>query len=128
MILYHYTSKASFDAIIRTEKIQPSDPWTTMDSSYGRGWYFTDMAPDKCNAWTVAHCWRSISAFSKVEFYLKFDIPEDLLKKCREHVYMTNAWNNRIKYLEGKETPKCSKGPCFMCDVISKVKSFLGLS
>ena len=126
MILYHYTSKKSFDDILRTNSIIPSDPWTTMDASYGRGWYFTELPPDKCDAWTIAHCWRSVSVFSKVESYLKFDIPDDILKHCRDHVYMINGWDNRIKYIEGKETPKCSKAPCALCDVVSKVKKYFG--
>ncbi|MFC1461123.1 HYD1 signature containing ADP-ribosyltransferase family protein [Verrucomicrobiota bacterium] len=127
MILYHYTSKASFDDILRTTKILPSKPWTTMDTSYGHGWYFTDLPPDKCDAWTVAYCWRSVSVFSKVECYLKFEIPDGILKHCRDHVYMINTWDNQIKYIEGKETTKCSKGPCIVCDVIGKVKQFFGL-
>ncbi len=128
MILYHYTSKEAYDAIMRTNELEKSDPWTTMDASYGQGWYFTDLAPDKCDAWTVAYCWRSISVFSKVKYYLKFDIPDSILEHCRDHVYMINAWHNDIKYLEGKETPKCGKGSCLVCDVIGKVKKFLGLN
>lgn len=124
MILYHYTSRAAFDEIMRTKKVLASDPWTTMDVAYGHGWYFTDLAPDKCDAWTVAYCWRSLDVFNKVEFYLKFDVPDDILKHCREHVYMISLWDDRIQYLEGKETQKCSKAPCTLCDVISKVKQF----
>ena len=126
MILYHYTSQVAFDEIMRTNKIVPSNPWTAMDAAYGHGWYFTDLPPDKCDAWTVAYCWRSISVFSKVKCYLKFDIPDSILTYCREHVYMISTWDDRIKYLEGKQTPKCSKAPCLICDVISKVKRFLG--
>ncbi len=126
MILYHYTTKQSYDEIINSKTIRPSNPWTTMDSAYGHGWYFTDFTPDKCDAWTVAHCWRSLSVFEKVEYYLKFDIPDDLLKRCRDHVYMITAWDNRIQYLEGKANSKCPKGSCFACEVISKVKQFFG--
>ena len=126
MILYHYTSKTAFDEILRTNNIHPSNPWTTMDATYGQGWYFTDLPPDKCDAWTVAHCWRNISVFDKVEYYLKFDIPDNILKHCRDHVYMIDNWDNRIKYLEGKVTQKCPKAPCRLCDVISKVKKFFG--
>lgn len=124
MILYHYTSKTAFDEVMRTKKIMSSDPWTTMDASYGRGWYFTDLDPKKCDAWRVAYCWRSLSLFNRVEYYLKFDIPDNILRYCREHVYMISEWDNRIKFIEGKETPKCSKGSCILCDVISKVKQF----
>jgi hypothetical protein len=128
MILFHYTSKKSFDEILQTNKILASDPWTAMDAAYGHGWYFTDLPPDQCDAWTVAYCWRSISVFSKVECYMKFDIPDGSLKHCRDHVYMLSEWDDRIKYIEGKETPKCSKGPCILCAAISSVKKFLGLT
>jgi hypothetical protein len=127
MILYHYTSKTAFDEIMRTKKIMSSDPWTTMDASYGRGWYFTDLDPQKCDAWTVAYCWRSVAVFSKVEYYMKFDIPDDIIKNCRDHVYMITAWDARIQYMEGEATPKCSKAPCIICDAISKVRQFFGL-
>jgi hypothetical protein len=127
MILYHYTSKAAFDQILKTGTILPTDPWTTMDKAYGHGWYFTDLAPDKCDAWTVAHCWRAVTEFGKVQCYLKFEIPEGLYRYCREHVYMLSVWDKRIQYIEGKETPKCGKGSCFVCEVMTKVKQFLGL-
>ncbi len=127
MILYHYTSKDSFDKIMSTGKLLPTDPWTTMDKAYGQGWYFTDLAPDQCDAWTVAHCWKTISEFGKVEYYLKYDIPDEIVKHCREHVYMLSAWDNRIRRIEAKENPKCGKGSCFLCDVITRVKQFLGI-
>jgi hypothetical protein len=128
MILYHYTSKTSFDNIMQTKTILPSDPWTTDDSSYGRGYYFTDLPPEHCDAWKVAHCWKSLSVFEKVEYYLKFDVPDAILKHCRQHVYMISTWDNRIKYLEGKVAPKCGTATsCFICKVINTVKNFLGL-
>jgi len=128
MILYHYTSKSAFDEIVRTGKLLPTDPWTTMDAAYGHGWYFTDLSPDKCDAWTVAYCWRSLSVFTRVEYYLKFDIPDGLATNCRDHVYMLRNWDKRIQYLEGKQTPKCPQAPCTVCGIISKVKKFLGLN
>jgi len=127
MIVYHYTSKASFDEIMQSKEIRPSDPWTTMDAAYGQGWYFTDLLPNNCDAWTAAHCWKSLAVFSKLEYYLKFEIPDDILINCRNHVFMVDIWDDRIGYLEGKETPKCSKAPCMVCDVIVRVKQFLGL-
>jgi len=134
MVVYHYTSKSSFDQILASgtllrssPALMRSNPWTTMDSAYGDGWYFTDLPPDKCDAWTVAHCWRSVSAFNKVENYLKFEIPEGILKHCRDHVYMLSTWDQRIRYLEGKATPRCPKAPCILCEAIARVKAFFGL-
>lgn len=130
MILYHYTSKAAFDEIIRTGDIKPTDPWTTMDKAYGHGWYFTDIEPTHCYAWTVAYCWRDVSTsvFGKTEAYLKFEMPDHLPRHCRDHVYMLSQWDDNIKYLEGKTTNKCSKGPCFICDILTKVKKAFGWS
>lgn len=135
MILYHYTSAASFRNITTTGVLNASDPWTTMDSAYGNGWYFTDRPPDQCDAWTVAHCWRTLKVFDRVEYYLKFEIPDNLLAKCRDHVWMIGPanWNGNInsgwpvKYLEGKSTPKCGKAvSCLVCDAIKAVKQFFG--
>ena len=127
----------SFDNILRTKQIDPSAPWTTMDSSYGHGWYFTDREPaTACNAWTVAHCWRRLDIFNRVEYYLKFDVADHVLKKCREHVWMISApqWDGTIDgswpvvFLEGKKNPGCTKAvSCLVCDVIGKVKQFFGL-
>ena len=127
MILYRYASKKEYADIVQTNTLRPSDPWTTMDVSYGSGWYFTDLAPDQCNAWTAACCWRNLSFLEKVKFYLTFDIPEKILKQCRKHVYMIPTWDNRIRYVGGSETPGCPKGPCILCDLVSKVKRFFGL-
>jgi uncharacterized protein (DUF39 family) len=124
MIYYHYTTKNSYEQIIKTNQIMMSDPLTTMDASYGKGWYFTDLGPNNCNAWTAAHCWRSLNVFEKVEYYLEFDIPDNLIKKCRDHVFMLNIWDQQIQYKNGGENPKCPKGPCLKCEVISKIKEF----
>lgn len=135
MIPYHYTSKAGFDAITRSGVLNASDPWTTMDAAYGYGWYFTDHPPDKCDAWTVAHCWRRLDVFDRVEYYLKFDIPDHLLESCRDHVWMIASadWDGStgttspVKYLAGQKNQACSKAvSCLLCDVISKVKGFFG--
>lgn len=98
-----------------------------MDAAYGIGFYFTDISPEKCRAWTVAYCWRSLNVFEKVECYLKFNIPNDIIQNCREHVFMISDWDERIVYLEGNPTPKCSLGQCFMCHMVSQVKQALGL-
>lgn len=126
MILFHYTSQLSFEQIMSSNTLKPSDPWTTMDAAYGHGWYFTDLSPNQCDAWTVAYCWRSLSVFTKVECYLKYDIPDDLVIRCRDHVFMISEWNDRIRYLEGRTTPTCSKAPCFTCEVVSQVRRFFG--
>jgi len=91
MILYHYTTKESYDEIVRTEELIPSTPWTTMDAYAGDGWYFTDLTPSNSDITIAEHCWLDTSPATllKVECYLKFDIDVDeLLKNTRPHVYM----------------------------------------
>ncbi len=122
MILYHYTSTPSFNEITRTGQLNPSDPWTTMDAAYGHGWYFTDLAPDQCRAWTVAYCWRQLDIFARVDAYFKFEIPDGIATRCREHVYVVKQWDQQITYLGGAQTQKCTKSfSCLFCDVITSV-------
>jgi len=137
MILYHYTSKENYDNIITGNVLNPTQPFLTQDAAYGYGWYLTDRTPDTCDAWTVAHCWQttSTSFYDKVECYLKFDIPDWLVKKGRDHVYLIalTSWNGllsqttAVKYIEGGRTPGCSKKPCWLCETIHAVKKFLRL-
>jgi len=136
MILYHYTSSEAYDNIIAGNVLNPTQPFLTQDAAYGYGWYLTDQPPTNCDAWTVAHCWQTvgISIFGKIECYLKFDVPDWMVKKGREHVYLIalSSWdgklspNGAIKYLEGAKTPGCSKKPCWLCESIAKVKAFFG--
>ncbi len=119
MIVYHYTSKQSFDEIIRTSSIKPSDPWTTMDATFGEGWYFTDLGPNICDMEIMYYCWRNTSVFDRLECYMKFDIHNSILQSCRPHVYMVavDKWNaDSAKYLEGGATTNCSSKPCATCE------------
>jgi len=104
MIVYHYTTKESFDTITRTKQIIPSSPWTTMDSAYGTGWYFTELGPEYCDVCIAKMCWNNVTVLDRVTHYLKFDINYTILKPCRTHVYMLQEWKEElIKYLGGGE-------------------------
>jgi len=128
MILYHYTSNKSFNEITRTG-LKASAPWTAKDSAYGPGWYFTDLAPETCDAWTVAFCWRRLDVFTRVESYLKYDIPDEIVTFCREHVYMIKRPDARIRYIDGGPNKKCSTSiSCFVCDTFKRVRAWLGLA
>jgi len=123
MIVYHYTSKESYDEIVRTGKFRPSSPWTTMDAAYGIGWYFTDLEPDTCDMAIAYHCWRNTDLLGRVQYYLKFDIDISILKRCREHVYMVTEWDkNLIKYLGGYKNKDCKLKPCETCEKRRKYK------
>ena len=119
MIVYHYTSKQSFDEIIGTNQFKPSDPWTTMDARFGEGWYFTDLGPNTCDMAIMYHCWKDTSVLERVEYYLKFDIDNSILESHREHVFMValGKWNsNLIKYLAGSAMTTCPSKPCATCE------------
>ena len=123
MIVYHFTAKESYDEILRTKNIVPSNPWTTMDAAYGSGWYFTDLTPDTCEMAVAYHCWRNSNALERIQYYLKFDIDFSLFKKCRDYVYMVDNWDkNLIKYLGGYKNKDCPKKPCGTCETGKKYK------
>ncbi len=108
--LYHYTTKAAYDEIIRSGRIMPSDPWTTMDASYGRGWYFTDLGPEYCDVCIAEHCWRTQNALVKVDHYLEFDAEQTgvgFLQKCRAYVYMIVRWvTTKLRHVGGGAKPR----------------------
>lgn len=124
MIVYHYTSKESFDEIKRTGEFKPSNPWTTMDAAYGFGWYFTDLDPDTCDMELTYNCWRNTNVLNKVQYYFKFDIDASILQKCREHVYMVRKWDrNLVKYLGKYKNKDCPLKPCETCEEGKKYKT-----
>ena len=119
MTLYHYTTKENYDSIMKTQQFSPSSPWTSQDMTYGEGWYFTDLAPSKCDIAIALQCWQTEDAINKVQFYLKFDIENSFAKYCRENVYMikTGLWDTaKIKYIEGNQIPNCNSRPCKNCN------------
>jgi hypothetical protein len=136
MILYHYTSKDSYEGITKSKKWYPSNGFIQTDSAHGHGWYMTDMDPEKCDGWTVAYCWQRVDQeiFGKVEYYLKLDVPDFMVKKGREHVYLIpeHLWTGdlnsygTVKYLDGGKTRKCSTSvSCWICTKIQEIKTFL---
>jgi hypothetical protein len=100
MIVYHYTTKSSLDRITSSGQFAPSNPWTTMDSAYGNGWYFTDLSPNTCDVALAYYCWRRTDVLNRVRYYLKFNIDDSILEECRQHVYMVSSWDaNLIRHV-----------------------------
>lgn len=123
MIVYHYTNKGSFDAITASGQIAPSNPWTTMDSAYGTGWYFTDLSPNTCDMVLAYHCWNRTDVLDRVRYYLQFNIDISILKKCRQYVYMIGTWDAKlIKYIGGYQNTECSSKPCSTCETGKKYR------
>ncbi|MCK5581894.1 MAG: hypothetical protein KAJ18_11545 [Candidatus Omnitrophica bacterium] len=115
--VYHYTTKEAYDEIMRTKQLLPSSPWTTMDSAYGTGWYFTDLGPDQCDMSVAYYCWKNANLIDKVRYYLAFDIDDSILKSCRAHVWMINKWDESlITYVGGDKNRDCSSKPCSTCE------------
>ena len=121
MILYHYTTKEAHDEIMTTGEFKPSDPWTTMDAAYGRGWYFTDIDPTKCESFIAFSCW-TLAAFNRVRCYFKFEIDASLITKCsRDHVYVVSNWDsNKIKLVDHGENRLCGSRPHENCENYKK--------
>jgi len=137
MILYHYTNKDSYESILKNKRLIPSNGFIQQDAAYGNGWYMTDKTPDECKGWTVAYCWQRVDheIFGKVEYYLKFNVPDSLIEKGREHVYLipVNSWTGdissygTIQYLGGDKVKKCALSvSCWICNKIQSIKSFFG--
>lgn len=85
MILYHYTTKDACDEIIKTRKFGPSFFSTTLDSTYGQGWYFTDLSPLESDK-VLYQLWGGPEP-ERVDNYLKFEIDNILLRSGRSHVF-----------------------------------------
>jgi hypothetical protein len=116
-VLYHYTSKESYDLIVKTNTLNSSDPWTTTDAAYGHGWYMTDLDPQKCDIAIALNCWKDIDALRKVEYFLQFEVDDSEYIECRKNVFLIGKWDNsKIKYIKGDKIPDCSKRPCTTCE------------
>lgn len=116
MILFHYTTKESYDEIWHTKEFKFSNPWTTMDSAFGTGWYFTDIDNLKCESFISYSCWRQ-AAFDRVRYYFKYDIDDSILTKCgRDHVYLVKNWQqSKMNLIDHGENKMCGKRPHENC-------------
>jgi hypothetical protein len=116
MTLYHYTTKDNFDAIIKTSQFKKSSPWISQDHTYGDGWYFTDLDPQKCDIAIALQCWQDEDLIQKVQYYLKFEVDDTIKTRCRDNVYIVKSWDKaKITYIEGKMIPHCDQRPCSKC-------------
>lgn len=115
MTLYHYTSKAGYDGISSMNVLMPSTD-TVMDSTYGKGHYFTDLEPSTCERQIASYCWQNKYMTFRVQYYLKLDVPDYVVKYCREHVYLVSDGAIKNFNLLGRgEKPECSLKPCTSC-------------
>lgn len=116
MRIFHYTTKSSYNSIKTTGTINQSTPWTSTDCSYGNGWYFTDLTPDKCDMVIALQCWKDVNALNKIESYFEFEADISALTKCRENVFIVKNWDtSKIKYVKDGAIPNCPDRPCTKC-------------
>ena len=89
MTVWHYTSEDAMNKIKRTSQFYPS-VFKQTDTSYGEGWYVTDLPPstpvqELCDClWTD----RSLSTQEKTKAYVKLEVDDKYLAYCRPHVYL----------------------------------------
>lgn len=83
---YHYTTVENLQKIINSNVLIPSF-LSRHDSTYGEGWYLTDLTPDNSDIKLQKALWNS-SVPEKTKCYIAFDIEESILKKCSANIYL----------------------------------------
>jgi hypothetical protein len=89
MTVWHYTSENALKAINKTKKFAPS-VFKQTDTTYGPGWYVTNLAPstpikELCDCLWDDH---SPATQEKTKAYVKLEINDKHLTYCRPHVYL----------------------------------------
>jgi len=87
--VWHYTSENAINEIQRTKHFSPS-VFKPTDTTYGQGWYVTDLSPSTSILDLCDYLWtdRSQKSQEKTKAYVKLEIDEKYLVYCREHVYL----------------------------------------
>jgi hypothetical protein len=85
MIVYHYTEESAYNQIIITKELRPSFFSTSLDCTYGEGWYFTDLKPNNSDK-DLCQLWGQ-DVPERTRCYIEFDIHLSFLQNTRSHVY-----------------------------------------
>jgi hypothetical protein len=87
--VWHYTSENALNEIKRTNKFAPS-VFKPTDTTYGQGWYVTDLPPSTPIQELCDYLWtdRSLQTQEKTKAYVKLEIDNRYLVDCRPHVYL----------------------------------------
>lgn len=138
MRVYHYTTTDRLKSILSGKLMYPSSSSfiASDDSTYGPGWYFTDLHPKTNISTILKNLWKIITnpwSYSfKAKSYLEFEIDSRFLQYCRPNVYRlktdyltdntlniglqyteTGTQNVVIKYIGHGETSSFSSGSLF---------------
>jgi hypothetical protein len=96
---YHYTSRASLRDILTSRKLYPSSYVRSDDSTYGTGFYLTDLPPETYDEDLFYYLWGTRNPDDeikdRVRGYLIIEIHESLeadrtIQEYRKHVFKIN--------------------------------------
>jgi len=116
MALYHYTTKSRHDEIISSGKFKSSSD-TQTDSTYGIGWYFTDLGPDICDIVLMDYCWQKDTFHQRVKCFFQLEVVGGQAHYMRNHVYFVpQDIYVSFNIVRHGEVPECSLKPCYSCE------------
>jgi hypothetical protein len=115
MALYHYTTETRHANIMKSGRLLPSED-TQYDSTYGAGWYLTDLSPSTCEKTLMQYCWQRTTLYQRVSHYLELGVEGGNVYKVREHVhFVPKSLLVTFKLVSQGEVPECTLKPCHSC-------------
>lgn len=117
MVLYHYTDAKGYNGITNTNVLMPSTD-SMIDATHGRGYYFTDLSPDKCDRQIAKCCWGNKLFTDRVQYFLTCDIPQGVYQWCKPNVYLVPEGRaSNFNLIRKGPKPYCSLKPCNACSL-----------
>lgn len=115
MALYHYTTETRHANIMKSGRLLPSED-TQQDSTYGAGWYLTDLTPSTCEKTLMHYCWQRTTLHQRVRHYLLLNVVGGEPYYMREHVYFVpKSPFVSFSLVADGEVPECTLKPCHSC-------------
>jgi len=115
MALYHYTTEMRLEDILASKTWHPSTD-TVHDSTYGEGWYLTDLPPTTCEKVLMGYCWQKSTLHRRVQYYMKVAVNGAQPFWVREHVFLVPRRQGvSFTVLEHGDAPECPLKPCNTC-------------
>ena len=112
---YHYTTQTRHDEILKTQTFNHSSDIQN-DSTYGIGWYFTDLSPTTCEKTLMHYCWQRGTLHKRVQYYFELEPVGAIAQWKRDHVYFVPAISNvQFKIIRHGAVPECTLKPCHSC-------------
>jgi len=115
MALYHYTTETRLAHILATGRLQTSSD-RQADSTYGIGWYFTDLHPGTCEKVLMRYCWERDTLYQRVRCFLQVQVLGGVPRLMRAHVYFVpQAPFVSFTPVNHGPIPECPLKPCHSC-------------